>query len=168
MFRVCMCRVCMGRVCYVPSLLWAEFVMCRVDPTPSGRTVFFLTMEQLHRSMLRRIQSFPNSTNIRALYCLLGVRPLEQELDLRRLTLLTNVLYTDGTLGQDISMRQVSVKDPNSHSWFVSCNELLHKYSLPNIYTLLEQSLDLSHNLSNRSRPALISISRNLGCCSRG
>ena len=26
-----MCRVCMGRVCYVPSLLWAEFVMCRVD-----------------------------------------------------------------------------------------------------------------------------------------
>ena len=24
----------MGRVCYVPSLLWAEFVMCRVDPTP--------------------------------------------------------------------------------------------------------------------------------------
>ena len=34
MCRVCMCRVCMGRVCYVPSLLWAEFVMCRVDPTP--------------------------------------------------------------------------------------------------------------------------------------
>ena len=29
-----MCRVCMGRVCYVPSLLSAEFVMCRVDPTP--------------------------------------------------------------------------------------------------------------------------------------
>ena len=29
-----MCRVCMGRVCYVLSLLWAEFVMCRVDPTP--------------------------------------------------------------------------------------------------------------------------------------
>ena len=27
-------RVCMGRVCYVPVLLWAEFVMCRVDPTP--------------------------------------------------------------------------------------------------------------------------------------
>ena len=34
----------MGRVCYVPSLyvlslygpslLWAEFVMCRIDPTP--------------------------------------------------------------------------------------------------------------------------------------
>ena len=34
MDRVCMCRVCMVRVCYVPSLLWAEFVMWRVDPTP--------------------------------------------------------------------------------------------------------------------------------------
>ena len=74
--------------------------------------------------MLRRIRSFPNSTAIPALYCLLGVRPLEQELDLRRLTLLANVLYTDGTL------EQISVKDSDSHSWFVSCNELLHKVQL--------------------------------------
>ena len=74
------------------------------------------TMEQLQRSMLRRIQFFPNSTAIPALYCLLGVRLLEQELDLRRLTLLANVLYTDGILGQDIAMRQISVKDPDSHS----------------------------------------------------
>ena len=29
-----MCRVCMGRVCHVPSLLWTEFVMCRVDLLP--------------------------------------------------------------------------------------------------------------------------------------
>ena len=34
MCRVCMCRVCTGRVCYVPSLVWAKFVMCRVDPIP--------------------------------------------------------------------------------------------------------------------------------------
>ena len=29
-----MCRVGMGRVGYVPSLLCAEFAMCRVDPAP--------------------------------------------------------------------------------------------------------------------------------------
>ena len=63
--------------------------------------------EQLQRSTLRRIQSLPNSTAIPALYCLLGIRPLEQELDLCRLTLLANVLYTDGTLEQDIAMRQI-------------------------------------------------------------
>ena len=51
------------------------------------------------------------------------------------MTLLANVLYTDGTLEQDIAMRQISVKNPDSHSWFVSCKKLLHKYSLPNIYT---------------------------------
>ena len=35
-----------------------------------------------------------------------------------------------------LRLRQISAKDPDSHSWFVSCNELLHKYSLPNIYTV--------------------------------
>ena len=33
-----MCRVYMCRVCYVPSLLWAEFVMCRVDQTPKNES----------------------------------------------------------------------------------------------------------------------------------
>ena len=35
----------MGRVCYVSSLLWAEFVMCRVDPIPGlvvPKTIFVL------------------------------------------------------------------------------------------------------------------------------
>ena len=92
-------------------------------------------MEQLQKSILR-IQSLPNSTAIPALYCLLGSRPLEKELDLRRLTLLANALFTDGTLEQDVAMRQISIKYSGSHSWFVSCNECLHKYSIPNIYSV--------------------------------
>ena len=35
-----------------------------------------------------------------------------------------------------VLLRQISAKDPDSHNWFVSCNDLLHKYSLPNIYTV--------------------------------
>ena len=93
-------------------------------------------MEQLQRSILSRLQSLPKSTVVPALYCLLGIRPLEQELDLRRLTLLANILYIDGKLEQDVAMRQISVKDPGSHSWFVSCNDRSQKYSLPNIYTV--------------------------------
>ena len=42
-----MCRVCMGRVCYVPSLLWAEFVMCRVDPIPPA--AFYKSQHWPHR-----------------------------------------------------------------------------------------------------------------------
>ena len=37
------------------------------------------------------------------------------------------VLYTDGTLEQDIAMRQIAVKDSDSHSWFTACNQLLYK-----------------------------------------
>ena len=123
----------------VSAQLWKIYALPRVLYGLEVHTCLqsdIQTMEQLQMSMLRRIQSFLNSTAIPALDCLLGVRPLEQELNLRRLTLLANVLYTDGTLEQDIAMRQISVKDPDSHSWFVSCNELLHKYSLLNIYTV--------------------------------
>ena len=115
-------------LCPAKSSLWF-----RSPNLPPVRHPNYGTAANVH---VTRIQSFPSSTAIPALYCLLVVRPLEQELDLRRLTLLANVLYTDGTLEQDTAMRQISVKDPDSHSWFVSCNELLHKYSLPNIYTV--------------------------------
>ena len=79
------------------------------------------------------------STASVAVNCLLGVRPVEQELDLWRLTLLCSVLYSDGTLELDIAKRQIAIKDPDSHSWFAACARLLHKYSLPNIYTLQQQ-----------------------------
>ena len=74
--------------------------------------------------MLRRIQSLPRSTATAEVNCLLGIRPIEQELDLRRLTLLCSVLYTGGTLEQDIAMRQIAVKDSDSHSWFAVCNQV--------------------------------------------
>ena len=53
--------------------------------------------------------------------------------------MLCNVLFTDGTLEQDVGLRQIAVKDADSHSWFTACNCLLHKYKLPNIYVLKEQ-----------------------------
>ena len=36
-------------------------------------------------------------------------------------------------------MRQIAVKDSDSHSWFTVCNQYLHKYNLPNIYILQQQ-----------------------------
>lgn len=89
--------------------------------------------------MLRKLQSLTKSTAMVAVTCLLGIRPVENELDLRRLTLLCNVLFTDGTLEQDVAIRQIAVKDADSHSWFTTCNHLLHKYNLPNIYVLKEK-----------------------------
>ena len=52
-------------------------------------------------------------------------------MDLRRLTLLSNVLFADGTLEHDVALQQIAVKDVDSHSWFIACDRLLHKYNLP-------------------------------------
>ena len=90
----------------------------------------------MQRDMLRKIQSLSKSTASAAVNCLLGVWPVEQELDLRRLTLLCSVLYSDGALELDIAKRQ---NHPDSYSWFAACARPLHKYSLPNIYTLQQQ-----------------------------
>ena len=49
-------------------------------------------LEQLQRSIMKRIQCLPVGTATSAAYGLLGIRPIQQELDIRKLTLLGNVL----------------------------------------------------------------------------
>ena len=88
-------------------------------------------MEQL------QIQSLPNSTAILALQVVWVLGRWNKNLIFALWHCVSVMTYTDGTLEQHIGMRQISatVKDSDSHSWFVACNERLHKYSLPNIYT---------------------------------
>ena len=75
----------------IPRVIYGlEVLSCTLSDVQS--------LQRLQRDMLRRIQSLPRSTATAAVTCLLGIRPIEQELDLRRLTLLCSVLYTDGTL----------------------------------------------------------------------
>ena len=126
----------------VSSHLWKIYVITRVL---YGLEVLSLTrsgsvaLERLQREMLRKLQSLTKSTASVAVTCLLWIRPLENELDLRRLTLLCSVLFTDGTLEQDVALRQIAFKDADSHNWFAACNGLLHKFNLPNIYVLMEK-----------------------------
>ena len=99
----------------VSSHLWKIYVVPRVL---YGLEILSLTLadvtalERLQREMLRKLQSLTRSTATVAVTCLLGIRPLENELDLRRLTLLCNVLFTDGTLEQDVALRQIAVNMP--------------------------------------------------------
>ena len=81
--------------------LWKTYALPRMV---YGLEVFnlsnkdILQLEQLQRTVLRQIQSFPINTSLVAVYSLLGVRPIEQELDLRKLTFLGSVLLNKGTL----------------------------------------------------------------------
>ena len=98
-----------------------------------GLEVFELTakeehqLEKFQRSTLRLIQNFPINTAICAVYGLLGIRPMQQELDLRKLTLLGNVLSNRDSIEYQIAQRQLAVKSLDS-------NRLLYKYGLPNLY----------------------------------
>ena len=73
-------------------------------------------------------------------YYLPVARPVEQESDLRKLSLLTSILYSDSTIESEVVCRQMAAKDNDSDSWFVHWNHLLHKYKRPNIYNLKQST----------------------------
>ena len=138
----------------VSAHLWKMYVIPRVI---YGLEVLSCTLsdvqslERLQRDMLRR-QSLPRSTATAAVNCLLGIRPIEQELDLRRFTLLCSVLYTNGTLEQDIAMRQIAVKDSDNNSWFLSAtNSCICTIFLT--YIFCSNSSVVKYPVSRRSRP---------------
>ena len=119
--------------------LWKIYALPRMI---YGLEVFSLStddimqLEQLQRKVIRQIQSFPNNTTLTAVYGLLGIRPIEQELDIRKLVLLGNVFLNKDSLEYEIAQRQLAVKSYESKSWFSICNRLLHKYKLPSIYNV--------------------------------
>ena len=80
----------------------------------------------------------PDRVAIVAVYGLLGIFPIEQELDIRKLSLFATVMFDEASLEHEIAQRQFAVKDitSNSDSWFIQCNLLLHKYGLPNAYLI--------------------------------
>ena len=79
------------------------------------RTKDVQQLEQLQRSIMKRIQCLPIGTATSA-YGLLGIRPIQQELDIRILTLLGNVLLNKNTLEYEIARRQLAVKSIESKS----------------------------------------------------
>ena len=128
---------CSGVTPPLVAHLWKIYALPRMT---YGLEVFELTAKEVHqlekfqRSTLRLIQNFPINTAICAVYGLLGIRPMQQELDLRKLTLLGNVLSNRDSIEYQIAQRQLAVKSLDSKSWFSSCNRLLYKYGLPNLY----------------------------------
>ena len=84
-------------------------------------------------SSLRRVQCLPSNIANVAVYCLVGARIVEQEIDYKKLSLLASVLYSENSIECELACRQMAIKGNDSNSWFVHCNHLLHKYMLPNI-----------------------------------
>ena len=98
--------------------------------------LYGLEISKLRHSDTMQLEALQRSV----VYCLLGVRPVEQEIDFRILSLLISIIYSENTIESELAKRQMAVKDSDGNSWFIHCNQLLQKYNLPNIYNLKQHS----------------------------
>jgi len=86
---------------------------------------------------MRRLLHLPPCTATSGLYLVLGLLPIDAVLARNTLTLFANIIRYPGTVEYQVIVRQLSVKDPSSHSWTTIVKSLLALYDLPSSYQLL-------------------------------
>lgn len=95
-------------------------------------------LDMYHRSLLRMIQSLPDSTAKPAIYLLLGCLPAQALLHQKMLSLYVSILHRPGTPEYEIIVRQLTIKDLSSSSWTAQLRLVLHKYNLPPALKLVD------------------------------
>ena len=119
----------------VSSMMWKIFAKPRMLYGLEMCSLRQSDVEQLKSvqgGILRRIQCLADRVAIVDVYGLLGIRPIEQELDIRKLSSFATVMFDEASREHEIAQRKLAVKD----SWFMQCNLLLHKYGLSNAYLI--------------------------------
>ena len=91
----------------------------------------FKQLDNYHKNLLRQIQSLPSNTATVMIYLMLGVLPLEAQLDMAYLALFGAIsrLDADNPLRQ-IGIRQMALKERHSKSWFRRVLDIGDKYGL--------------------------------------
>ena len=95
-------------------------------------------IEDYQREVIKQRQTLPTNTSNPASYLLLGILPVQGEIDKRILTTFNRIANDTSSAEYDIINRQVAIKDLNSHSWTTSVKKITFKYDLPSVYRLLE------------------------------
>ena len=72
-------------------------------------------LETAHRSILRNIQTLPRRTVIPALHILLGVLPIQANIEQKQMSSIVSLANNKTIL--DVIIRQLVTKSQNSHSW---------------------------------------------------
>ena len=105
---------CFGVTQSLLAHLWKIYALLGIA---YGLKVFELPVKDLHqleqfeRSTLRIIQNFPiNTANVCAMFGLLGTLLIQQELDLRKLTILGTVLRNRSSFEYQMAQRQMAMK----------------------------------------------------------
>ena len=118
------------KIYVVPCLLYGLETICLSQPNINA-------LETFYRATLKRIQHLPESSANAACYLLLGVLPIQAQIDVKILTLFGSILRREGSLEREVAERQLAVKDLHSPSWFSTVKKLLLKYDLPSYNFLL-------------------------------
>lgn len=88
------------------------------------------TINQFHRSVLRRLQTLPARTATCATHLLIGCPPAEAILDKSIAGLLYNIGLDQTSTIYRLAKQQLSTKDLSSHSWFIYALKRLETYGL--------------------------------------
>ena len=88
-------------------------------------------LEKYQRTLLRQVQSLPDSTAKSAIYLLIGVLPLQAQIHQRILSLFINVAHATGSSQLEIIERQLAMKSMDSKSWTTAVKSVLYQYDLP-------------------------------------
>ena len=89
--------------------------------------------------MLKQILALPTSTADVAVYVIHGFLPVEGQIDKKIITLLNNVPQVDdNSVEKQMAIRQLTIKNGRSISWFVYARKTLLKYDLGDIHEHLE------------------------------
>ena len=96
-------------------------------------------LEQFQKQLLKRILSVPQNTPDTAVYILSGLIPVQEQVQWKALTLFNNICrQDDSSIERRLAIRQLTVKDLDSTSWFISLKKALYKFELPSPLKLLE------------------------------
>ena len=95
-------------------------------------SVELCTLETQFKKIIKHILSLPTTTADPAPFILSGLIPAEGLIHLRALTLFGNITRLDAdSLEKRLALRQLSVKDTQSGSWFIDIRRICVKYDLP-------------------------------------
>ena len=98
-------------------------------------------LEQHQQNILKQLQWLPDRCANVAVYLLLGIEPIELQMDKKVLTLFGQISRDRNSLEYQIAQRQIAIHDINSPSWFSLVRRTLMKYELPSALQLLEDPI---------------------------
>ncbi|XP_077996745.1 uncharacterized protein LOC144450053 [Glandiceps talaboti] len=94
-----------------------------------------LKIDRKEFDIVKEIMHAENTAD-EAVYLLSGLRTIEAEVDIKKLSLLGRILQNKDSPEFRIGERQIALKDLKSNSWFSDLKSILHKYQLQDIYHL--------------------------------